>query len=193
MFLFNNSARPWQTQLATGLAAALVLLLCCLQQAIAGQAEIQPWSADSGADKFTLPDLKNQQHELSDYRGKVVLVNFWASWCPPCIYEMPELTKLKKHFAGQPFEILALNVGEKKYRVRKFVKLINFNLPVLLDTSSETFDAWGVQTLPTSFLIDGDGRVSYRIRGNPGWDQEETITLIEKLITESTITTKPDN
>jgi len=193
MLLFNNSARHWQTQLATGLASALVLLLCCLQQTIAGQAEIKALPANNGTEEFSLPDLRDQQHELSDYRGKVILLNFWASWCPPCIYEMPELTKLKKHFAAQPFEILALNVGEKKYRVRKFVKLINFKLPVLLDTASETFDAWGVKTLPTSFLIDGDGRIRYRIRGNPGWEQEETLTIIEKLIAETTITTKPEN
>jgi thiol-disulfide isomerase/thioredoxin len=189
MILFKNSARLRQISLATG----LVLLLCCLQQTIAAQAKIQPWSAEDGADEFTLPDFQDNKHSLSDYKGKVVLLNFWASWCPPCIYEMPELTRLKNQFAGQQFEIIALNVGEKKYRVRKFVKLINFKLPVVLDTSSETFNAWGVKTLPTSFLIDGDGRIRYRIRGNPGWDQEETRTLIEKLITETTDTTKPVN
>jgi thiol-disulfide isomerase/thioredoxin len=167
-------------------------LLCCFQQTYAANAELKPWPADKKLEEFTLPDVKNIKHALSDYKGKVVLINFWASWCPPCITEMPELTKLKQQFAEQPFEIIALNVGEKRYRVRKFVKLVNFSLPVLLDTSSETFNSWGVKTLPTSFLIDGDGRVRYRIRGNPGWDQKETITAIEKLIAETTITTKSD-
>ena len=182
MFLFKNSVYPRQIQLIT----VLVLLLCCLQQAIAAQAEIQPWSADDMADEFTLPDFKDQMHSLSSYKGKVVLVNFWASWCPPCIYEMPELTRLKKQLVDQPFEIIALNVGEKKYRVRKFVKLINFNLPVLLDTSQDTFHAWGVKTLPTSFLIDAEGDIRYRIRGNPDWDDKNTIAVIEQLISEYT-------
>ncbi|RKZ69882.1 MAG: hypothetical protein DRQ44_02250 [Gammaproteobacteria bacterium] len=182
MILFKNPARLRQPQLATG----LVLLLCCLQQVIAAQAEIQPWSADNMADEFTLPDFKDHKHSLSDYKGKVVLVNFWASWCPPCIYEMPELTRLKKQLVDQPFEIIAVNVGEKKYRVRKFVKLINFNLPVLLDTSQDTFHAWGVKTLPTSFLIDTEGDIRYRIRGNPDWDDKNTIAVIEQLISEHT-------
>jgi len=171
----------------------MVILLCCFQQALAAQAEIKPWPSDSKLDEFILPDVKDVRHALSDYRGKVVLINFWASWCPPCITEMPELTKLKQQFAGQPFEIITLNVGEKRYRVRKFVKLINFDLPVLLDTSSETFDNWGVKTLPTSFILDANGNIRYRVRGNPGWENEETLTIIEKLIAETTITSKPDN
>ena len=187
MFLFKNSAYLRQKQLTTG----LVLLLCCLQQTIAGLAEIQPWSADNMADEFTLPDFKDHKHSLSDYKGKVVLVNFWASWCPPCIYEMPELTRLKKQLVNQPFEIIALNVGEKKYRVRKFVKLINFNLPVLLDTSQDTFNAWGVKTLPTSFLIDAEGDIRYRIRGNPEWENKNTIAVIEQLISEHTTKQEP--
>ena len=146
-------------------------------------AELLPYQG-KGDSNFSLADLKDTTHALSDYRGKVVLVNFWASWCPPCIYEMPELTRLKKQMENQPFEILSLNVGEKKYKVRKFAKLINFNLPVLLDTSKETFDGWNIKTLPTSFLIDAEGNIRYRVRGNPGWDEEESINVIEQLILE---------
>ncbi len=188
MFLFKNAASLRQTQLAAG----LVFLLCCLQHAIAAtQAEIQPWSSDNMADEFTLPDLKDSMHSLSSYKGKVVLVNFWASWCPPCIYEMPELIRLKKQLVDQPFEILALNVGEKKYRVRKFVKLINFDLPVLLDTSQDNFNAWGVKTLPTSFLIDAKGNIRYRIRGNPDWQDKNTLAVIEQLIAEQPTKQEP--
>lgn len=102
---------------------------------------------------------------------------------------MPKLTKLKQQFADQPFEILTVNVGEKKYKVRKFVKLIKLELPVLLDTDSDTFNNWGVKTLPTSFLVDANGRVQYRVQGDPGWDDEHTFTTIKKLIAE---TTSPD-
>ena len=124
-------------------------------------------------------------HSLADYKGRVVLVNFWASWCPPCIYEMPELTRLKQQLSGKPFDILAINVGEKKYKVWKFTKLIHIELPVLLDTNNDAFSKWGVQTLPTSFLIDADGRVRYRVRGNPGWEYEYTRSVIDELISEA--------
>lgn len=136
-------------------------------------------------EEFSLDDIQGQQHTLSDYSGKVVLVNFWASWCPPCIHEMPELKKLKKYFADQSFEILAINVGEKKYKVRKFAKVIKLDLPVLLDTTSDTFNNWGVKTLPTSFLIDGNGNIRYRVLGNPGWELEESLNIIKNMLHES--------
>ena len=143
---------------AISLYITLFILSCLLSPVTVVSAELKAYSNQVGLD-FSLPDYKNKTHTLSDYRGKVVLVNFWASWCPPCIYEMPELKKLKKQFADKPFEVVAINVGEKKYKVRKFSKLINLELPVLLDTSSKTFHDWGVKTLPTSFLIDSRGQV----------------------------------
>ena len=165
-------------------ATSLILLvLACLPFALVGT-ELESFDKDKRLD-FSLADFRDKPHSLADYRGKVVLVNFWASWCPPCIYEMPELTRLKQQMADRPFEIIAINVGEKKYRVRKFVNLVNFELQVLLDTSNKTFNDWNVRTLPTSFLVGADGRVRHKIRGNPGWEQPETISLIEQLIAET--------
>ena len=131
---------------------------------------------------FSLPDTLGRTRSLSDYTGKVVLVNFWASWCGPCIHELPELTRLKQDMAGRPIEIVAINVGESKNRVTHFIKTIRFELPVLLDTSSQVFKRWGVNILPTSFLIDAGGRVRYRALGNPGWDQQPTFDIIEDLL-----------
>ena len=135
---------------------------------------------------FSLPDFDGELHTLPDYHGKVLLINFWATWCPPCIYEMPELMQLRQQFADTPFEILAINVAEKKYRVRKFTKTTRLTLPVLLDSDNKAFTDWGVKTLPTSFLVDARGRTRYRIRGNPGWEHAETLKLIEGLIAETT-------
>ena len=140
---------------------------------------------DNGQD-FTLTDNKGKEHSLDDYKGDVVLINFWASWCPPCIYEMPELQKLQDHFSEQPFKIITINVGEKKYKVRKFTKLIDFKLPVMLDTSKRAFDSWEIETLPTSFLVDKQGDIRYRVRGNPGWHETQTLQIIESLLSEQT-------
>ena len=175
----------------TALLAPVILLLATQLSPLNSFAaqSLEPYTDDNKT--FELTDIKGKTHTLADYQGKVILVNFWASWCPPCIYEMPELTRLKTQLADQPFEVLALNVGEKKYRVRKFVKLINFNLPVLLDTSKDTFNDWEIKTLPTSFLVDADGNIRYRVRGNPGWNEEDSIKIIEQLISEHTKTTTP--
>jgi len=162
----------------------MVAIICAALTQVAGSRELSPYSAEPGTAVFNLPDLKGQQHNLEDYRGQVVLVNFWASWCPPCIQEMPVLEKLQQKLNEQPFEILAVNVGEKKYRVWKFVKLISFDLPVLLDERKDTFNAWGVSVLPTSFLLDKQGNIRYRVQGDTGWDSEDVVALIEELVNE---------
>mgnify|MGYP001138511207 CR=1 FL=1 len=164
----------------------LVLLFSCTQYAIAANATLKAWPEENAIAEFNLPDVKNQFHSTADYKGKVILLNFWASWCPPCIQEMPELERLKQQMSDQPFEIIALNVGEKRYKVRKFLKLINFDLPVLLDTKKELFNSWEIKTLPTSFLIDANGHIRYKVRGNPGWENEDTLAIIQQLISEQT-------
>jgi hypothetical protein len=103
------------------------------------------------------------------------------------------LTRLKAQLADKPFEIIAINVGEKKYKVRKFSKVINFDLPVLLDTANDTFNDWGVKTLPTSFLVDADGIVRYQVRGNPGWENATTLSLITSLVSEAQQSAAPEN
>ena len=162
----------------------LVAIICLALTQVTGGRELSPYSVQPGTAVFDLPDIQGQQHGLDDYRGQVVLVNFWASWCPPCIQEMPVLERLKQKLNEQPFEILAINVGEQKYRVWKFVKLISFGLPVLLDTRKDTFNSWGVSVLPTSFLLDKQGRIRYRVQGDTEWESEDVVALIETLINE---------
>jgi len=179
----SNKGRAAMKRLNTLITA----ILCVALSQVAGSRGLDPYTADPATAVFDLPDLKGQVHTLDEYRGRVVLVNFWASWCPPCIQEMPVLEKLRQQLDGQPFEILAVNAGEAKYRVWKFVKLINFNLPVLLDTRRNSFDSWGVSVLPTSFLLDKLGRVRYRVQGDAGWDNDTVIALIEALINEEEV------
>ena len=163
-------------------ATALLILLWLPWLIQAG--ELQPYSNELPTPALALQDSSGKTHELSHYRGQVVLVNFWASWCPPCIKEMPILERLKQKLQDQPFEILAINVGEQKYRVWKFTKLVDFELPVLLDPGKDTFESWGGGVLPTSFLLDSKGRIRYRVQGDLEWDSEEVVSLIEALINE---------
>jgi len=159
-------------------------IICLLLTQVTDSRELSPYTALPDKIVFDLPDVSGKQHTLDDYRGQVVLVNFWASWCPPCIKEMPGLEHLRQKLNDQPFEVLAVNVGEKKYKVWKFVKLIGFGLPVLLDTRKDTFKAWGASVLPTSFLLDKQGRIRYRVQGDIEWNSEDVISLIEQLINE---------
>lgn len=164
------------------------MLACLLSQQAFADGGLETHNNKEITD-LSLQDLVAKHHSLQDYRGKVVLVNFWASWCPPCIHEMPALMTLQQDLTDKPFAILTINVGEKKYRVRKFSRLINLDLPVLLDSDSHTFRQWGVKTLPTSFLLDATGTVRYRVIGNPGWNAPEAMKIINRLLAEKASTT----
>jgi thiol-disulfide isomerase/thioredoxin len=153
-----------------------------LTTAVCAGGTLEPFEDNGPHKDFNLADLKGTPHALADYRGKVVVVNFWASWCPPCIKEMPGMQRLQAQLAEQPFVILPVNVGEQKFRVWKFIKLINFDLPVLLDTDSKTFAVWDASVLPTSFVLDAKGYIRYRVTGDLEWDSEEVVSLIKELL-----------
>jgi thiol-disulfide isomerase/thioredoxin len=171
-------------KLHLGQLLASAALLTSLQSLPAAGGMLEEYQLDSATTAFSLVDLKDNTTQLADYRGKVLLVNFWASWCPPCIKEMPSLQRLQQQLDDKPFTILAINVGEPKYKVWKFAQLINLTLPVLLDPESDTFYAWNSTILPTSFLLDRQGRVLYRAQGDVKWDSEDIVSLINRLLAE---------
>ena len=178
MTRFSISLPEAACRALTGLWFAAGLIL----SATAWGGTLEPFQGQEPQPGFSLVDLSGQVHDLESYRGRVLLINFWASWCPPCIQEMPALKRLEERFAGRPFAIVAINTSEKKYKVRKFVKLIDLRLKVLLDSNGETFKAWGGEVLPTSFLLDTGGRISHIGLGPLDWDGEEVVSVIETML-----------
>ena len=144
--------------------------------------ELQPYEEQSQAPALDLPDMGGRQHSLDSYRGQVVLVNFWASWCPPCLAEMPSMQRLATALRDRPFRLLAVNVKESSSKVWKFKKLMNVTFTTLLDSKGEVSQAWDVQIYPTSYLIDADGRIRYVAYGPVDWDSDEIIQRIEALL-----------
>lgn len=132
--------------------------------------------------RLALMDAKGKSYRLDDYRGKVVLVNFWATWCPPCREEMPSMQRLKEKMAGQPFAMLGVNSGESTEDLEEFLKLVKVDFDLLLDSDSTATKHWKVFGLPTSFLIDRQGKVRYTLTGTTEWDKGEAVALIEDLL-----------
>jgi thiol-disulfide isomerase/thioredoxin len=134
--------------------------------------------------EFTLPDLDGKPVKLSDYRGKVVLVNFWATWCPPCRREMPSMERLSQRLKGQPFVILAVNQEEDADQVFIFTAQLDPapTFPILFDHDSKVAHAWGVLGLPSSFIVDKQGRVVYRAMGGRDFDHPEIEQTIRALL-----------
>ena len=165
------------------LAATLRITAGCLLAAaacVAGAAEMKLWSGPTPA--LELQDLGGQPHRLADYRGRVVLLNFWATWCTPCRDEMPSIGQLRKKLAGRGFDVLAVNVDEPDSRVRKFLTEVPLDFPVVLDPGGRTTKAWNVRILPASYLIGPDGRIRYAVIGELDWDSERVVRLVTELL-----------
>jgi cytochrome c biogenesis protein CcmG, thiol:disulfide interchange protein DsbE len=109
------------------------------------------------APSFTLADPNGVTYNLDDLRGQVVLVNFWATWCEPCRAEMPELDQLARDYREAGFRVLAVNVLEDGPNIRDFGEELGLDLPLLADRRGETYKAYNVQALPSSYLVDGEG------------------------------------
>jgi thiol-disulfide isomerase/thioredoxin len=131
-----------------------------------------------------LLDLEGKAVNLKDYRGKVVLLNFWASWCPPCVHEIPSMTRLKTELEGQPFEILAVNLAEDRPAIDVFLKAHKVNFPILQDQSGSAVQTWQVFAYPSTYLIDRKGQIRYALFGGSEWDQPDPMTKIRALIAE---------
>jgi thiol-disulfide isomerase/thioredoxin len=136
------------------------------------------------APALALTDLSGAARSLADWRGKVVLVNFWAAWCPPCIAEMPSMQRAADRLRGQPFAVVTVNVAEAERRAAQAMERLGLDLPVLLDADGATFRAWGGKGLPTSALVDGAGRLRYVGLGPLEWDGADAMTAIQELLSE---------
>jgi thiol-disulfide isomerase/thioredoxin len=130
---------------------------------------------------LSLKDLGGASHTLDDYRGQVVLLNFWASWCPPCLVEMPAMQRLEAAFTDTAFTILAVNVKESREKAWRFQQLLDVSFTVLLDTTGQAAEDWDVTVYPTSYLIDTTGRIRYMAYGALDWDSAAVKQVIEML------------
>ena len=133
---------------------------------------------------FTLPDLNGNMTSLKDYRGKVVMLNFWATWCPPCRREMPSMENLYKIIDKNKIDIAAVNIQEKKKTVSDFVSKNNYTFPVLVDEEGKAASIYQIRSIPTTFIIDKKGYIRAMITGSIEWDEKEIISIFNKLAEE---------
>jgi len=131
---------------------------------------------------FTLSDLKGRKVSLSSFKGKVVFLNFWATWCPPCRGEMPSMERLYQKLKDKGLEILAVDLQEDARTVQKFGTEHKLSFPVLLAADGRVGATYGARSIPTSYLIGRDGSALGGIIGGREWDTPEMITFLTRLL-----------
>jgi thiol-disulfide isomerase/thioredoxin len=143
---------------------------------------LQPYRGDPVPPPLQLADLDGRIQDLAQLRGRVVLVNFWASWCPPCVREMPSMQRLLEKLAGRPFTILAVNMAEPDKDVRAFLTRMKTDFPVLMDRDGAVLKRWKVFVFPTSFVLDAQGNIRLGVFGEVEWDSPEVMEKLTGLL-----------
>ena len=139
-------------------------------------------TADLPAVDFSLKDLSGQEQNLSSYAGKLVFLNFWATWCGPCRAEIPSMEELYLELQNQDFVIVALNSQETDKQVADFVENVGMSFPVLLDTAGRVGAAYSIRAIPTTYIIDPQGYILGRMVGTRDWYTPEIISLVGDLL-----------
>lgn len=159
----------------------LGLLLLISGSSWAAGAPLQPLAQPRPAPKLQLNDTKGRPHALANYRGQVVVVNFWATWCPPCVKELPALDRLHHKTAGQGIRVLGVNMGQTVKVITAFTRHVPVSFPVLVDAKMSAGPKWGVRGLPTSFVVGPHGRIVYEAVGAKNWDSAAMIAELKAL------------
>lgn len=137
------------------------------------------------APAFTLAGVGGKTVSLKDYKGKVVLLNFWASWCAPCREEAPALEKLWSDYKARDFVVIAIAADRRPETARRFVSKLGLSFPALFDPEGTVRKLYEVTALPTTYLIGKDGKISGRVLGAAKWDGASSRKLIEEFVNES--------
>lgn len=148
------------------------------------QSEWKTFSTPGGQipSPLILQDVNGKSVDLAQFKGRVVLVNFWASWCEPCRDEMPSLDHLQRRLRDKGFTVLGINIGEGTPRIKQFLKSVPVDFTILRDTDSAVLKAWRVRMLPASFLLDKDGMLRYQMVGDADWDEAGPQAPILELL-----------
>ncbi len=168
----------------------IFLFLACLFLSLTACSKSDtPKMSTVAAEKSPAPDVSvislanGSTLKLSDLRGKVVLLNFWATWCPPCREEIPSMMKLNSFMTGKPFQMVAISVDEGGRKdIESFFKESGFSLPTYLDESGASTKSYGITGVPESFIIDKQGVLVKKIIGGYAWDSPETVSFLEGLM-----------
>lgn len=165
----SNTIRTWM-----GVTAVILMTVSSVTAGI----------KETAAPDFTLKSVGGENLKLSEYRGEVVLINFWASWCGPCRQEMPVLSELHDKYKGLGFTVLGVNVEEDSSKARKLLQEMSVSFPVLLDNESVVSKQYDVIAMPSTVLVDRNGNMRYLHKGYKPGLEDVYLQQVRELIRE---------
>lgn len=133
---------------------------------------------------YSLIDTQGERHHSEQNLGRVTLVNFWATWCPPCVHEIPSMNRLASRYSEDEFAIVSINFREDPRHIQSFMRRVAVDFPVLLDHDGRISSEWGVFAFPSSFLVDRSGQIRYSVNTAIEWDTAEVRAVIDELRSE---------
>ena len=134
------------------------------------------------AHNFKSTRLDGSKVQLTDYKGKYVFLNFWATWCVPCVEEMPAMERLAQKLKGKPFVVVAVNMMEPLPVVKKFVARLKLTYDIVMDESGDMGGSYAANNLPLTYILDKQGRIIRRAVGARVWDNEDSIAFFNELL-----------
>ena len=149
--------------------------------AAAAETQLRPWDGKE-TPALARQDLTGKMVDLKDLKGRVVLINFWATWCEPCREEMPSIDRLRRSLEGRPFVVLAVNLAEPPSRIRGYLDKMPVGFTLLLDRDTAVAKAWKARILPATFIVGPDGKIRYSYVGELDWSQEKVRRTIAALL-----------
>ncbi|MDT8281961.1 MAG: TlpA disulfide reductase family protein [Gammaproteobacteria bacterium] len=143
---------------------------------------LQPYPGNPAAPALRLKDTDDKLYDLDEFHGKVVVLNFWGTWCTPCVKEIPSLGRLQKSFSKNDLAVLSVTTGESKKEINDFLKKIPADFPVLLNPDGSTVKQWKIVAFPTTFIIDQQGNIQLAYFGGLEWDEPGVIDQLQKMV-----------
>ena len=145
-------------------------------------AQLEPYRGNTKPLPFSLKDITGKTYTRNDFAGKVTIINFWASWCPPCVEEIPSLNRLRKKMQDKKFELISINYAQTAPQIKDFMQKVAVDFPVLIDPEGQTAGKWNVVAFPSTFVIGPDGNIHYGVNAAIHWDTVDVINQLQKLL-----------
>jgi thiol-disulfide isomerase/thioredoxin len=144
--------------------------------------QLKPFRGEPTPPTINLTNSVGNKLSLQDYRNKVTVINFWASWCQPCVEEIPSLNNLRKQMENEPFELISINYAEEVAQIQAFLQQVKVDFPVLLDPDGKESAKWHVLVFPSTFVIGPNGQIAYGVNGAIHWDAPDVVAQLKMLL-----------